>query len=187
MTQSRPPKPQDNCFKIFQHATHFHESDHRLRNSVPQDGPDQWPLVAHPSMVLSVFASELYLKSLLCLETGKVPRTHNLKALFRDLSPAARRRIEELWDAYAVHPDRQKTWAAIRAKPGGHELRTDLAYALDVGADAFRELRYIYEEGGSKFLLHDFHNLVRQVILERMPWWGSIRPAPITTADTGGS
>jgi hypothetical protein len=53
--------------KIFEHATRFHESDHRLRNTVPRDSPKDFSLVGHPAMVLSVFASELYLKCLLCV------------------------------------------------------------------------------------------------------------------------
>jgi hypothetical protein len=174
----KPPKPQHNCFKIFEHATYFHESEHRLRNTVPQDRPDQLPFVAHPCMVLSAFASELYLKSLLCLESGNVPQTHNLKALFRGLSPDAKRRLEKLWEDYNKLPNRQKVLDAIRKLPVGHEVRTDLGYALDVGADAFREIRYIYETGKSFFLLGDFPNLLRQVIVERMPWWASFQPTP---------
>lgn len=172
----KSPKVQHDCFKIFQHAYHFHESDHRLRNTVPPDRPDQIPLVVHPAMVLSAFASELYLKCLLRLETGKVPQTHNLKALFRDLSPALRKQLEELWEAGM--PERQKVLDEIRKLPHGEELRTDLQYALDVGADAFRELRYFYETEKSIFLLSDFPNLLHKVILQRMPQWGTIPTIP---------
>jgi len=130
-------------------------------------------------MVLSAFASELYLKCLLCLETGKVPQTHNLKALFRDLSPALRKQLEELWEAdINSRPERQKVLDEIRKLPGGEELRTDLQYALDVGADAFRELRYFYETEKSFFLLSDFPNLLHKVILQRMPQWGTIPTIP---------
>ena len=158
------------------HATYFHESERRLSNSVPTDRPEQLPYIMHPAMVLSAFASELYFKSLLCLETGDVPQTHNLKALFRAVSADARKRLETLWDAYNSEPTRVKALDLIRASPGGHELRLDLAYALDVGADAFREIRYIYESGNTIFLLSDFPNLLRQVILERMPWWAQFQP-----------
>ena len=91
-------KSHDNCFKIFVHASHFHESDHRLRNTVPADRPDQLPLVAHPSMVLSAFATELYLKCLLCLETGRAPHGHHLRNLFDQLLPETRERLKALWD-----------------------------------------------------------------------------------------
>jgi hypothetical protein len=127
-------------------------------------------------MVLSVFATELYFKCLLCLETGGVPQTHNLKTLFDALLPKTRKRLQELWDIDIRKPERQKVLAHIRTFPDGHKLREDLPGALKLGADAFRELRYIYETQRSYFLLADFPNLLRAVILERIPWFGSIPP-----------
>jgi hypothetical protein len=164
--------------KIFQHASHFHESDHRLRNTVPQDRPDQIPLIAHPAMTLSAFASELYLKCLLCVETGRVPSTHNLRALFRQLQPATRRRLEDLWDQDIRRFERQKVLNHIRTLPKGEELKLDLPYALDIGANSFIELRYFYETSRSYFLLSDFPNLLRIVILERFPSWATVPPTP---------
>lgn len=177
-----PKSPQTRLdpFKIFEHASHFHESDHRLRNTVPPDKPEQVPLIAHPALVLSVFASELYLKCLLCIETGRVPNTHNLKALFRDLQPATRRRLEDLWDHDIRRPERQKVLDHIRTLPRGKELRLDLDYALDIGANSFTQLRYLYETTQSYFLLGDFPNLLRMVILERFPSWASVPPTPPT-------
>ena len=156
---------------IFQHASNFHESDHRLRNTVPRDKPEQLPLIAHPAMVLSAFASELYLKCLLCIETGTVPPTHNLKNLFKRLQPNTQRRLEELWDTDIRRPERQRSIEHMCQLPRGNELRLDLLYALDMGANAFTELRYYYEKQSSYFLLSDFPNLLRAVILERMPSW----------------
>jgi HEPN domain-containing protein len=48
--------------------------------------------------VLCAFAAELYLKCLLCIETGDASSAHNLKALFRDLNHTTRNRIETLWN-----------------------------------------------------------------------------------------
>ena len=175
---AKSARTQHNCFKIFEHASHFHESDHRLRNTVPSDRPDQVPLIAHPTMVLSAFASELYLKCLLCLEIGTVPQTHNLKTLFDALKPETKRRLEELWGADIRRPERQRLLDHIRSLPGRDKLRLDLPSVLKLGANAFQELRYLYETKQSFFLLSDFPNLLRMVILERMPWWGAIRPAP---------
>lgn len=169
-------KPKFDPFRIFEHASHFHESDHRLRNTVPQDRPDQIPLIAHPAMVLSVFASELYLKCLLCAETGNVPAEHNLKKLFARLQPATRRRLEDLWDADVRRPERKKVLDHIRTLPGGDALRLDLPYALDIGANSFIELRYFYEKQKSYFLLGDFPNLLRKVVLERFPGWDKVPP-----------
>jgi hypothetical protein len=66
----------------------------------------------------------------------------------------------------------------IRKLPNGHDLRPDLPYALNVGANAFLELRYFYEMQQSFFLLGDFPNLLRTVVLERYPSWGHRRPTP---------
>jgi HEPN domain-containing protein len=44
-------------------------------------------------MVLSVFASELYLKCLLCVENDSVPNSHNLKLLFEKLEVKTRHEL----------------------------------------------------------------------------------------------
>jgi len=62
----------------------------------------------------------------------------------------------------------------VRKLPGGDSLRLDLPYALDVGVDSFIELRYFYEKQRSHFLLGDFPDLLRKVILERFPGWASL-------------
>jgi len=163
-------------FEIFLHAFHFHESDHRLRNSISPDNLDQVMLITHPSMVLSAFATELYLKCFLCIETGKVPNDHNLKGLFIRLDLSTMKRLEELWDDDIRRPERQKTLDYIRQFPKGDQLRLDLLYALDIGANAFMELRYLYERHDSYFILSDFPDILRTVILERSPCWISALP-----------
>jgi HEPN domain-containing protein len=46
-----------------------------------------------------VLSSELYLKCLICIETGKSPpKGHDLKALFLRLDLPTRKYIEDLWD-----------------------------------------------------------------------------------------
>src|SRR5262249_48595418 len=60
--------------KIFVHAYRFQWSSERLRDSKHLKS-EEVAFVAHPSMVLSAFASEVYLKCLLCIETGKVACT----------------------------------------------------------------------------------------------------------------
>lgn len=129
-------------------------------------------MIAVPANVLSVFASELYLKGLLCVETGNVPDIHNLKALFKRLQPATRRELGDLWDADIRLPHKQKLLDLIRTTPEGKNLRQDLLYALDVGANSFVELRYFYEKEEAFFLLDEFPNMLRKVILNRFPAWG---------------
>jgi hypothetical protein len=158
----KSPKSQDNCFKIFAHATRFHDCDHRLRNTLPANQPEQVPLVAH-----------LYLKCLLCLETGRAHHGHHLRNLFDKLQPDTRERLKALWDVESKKPARQRVLDHIRSLPGGDKLRDDLPNLLLVGANAFQELRYFYETEKSIFLLQELPNVLRGVILERMPWWAT--------------
>jgi len=130
-------------------------------------------------MVLSAFAIELYLKCLLCLETARLHRGHNLKNLFDSLQPKTRARLTELWDADIMKPERQRVLAFIRSRPDGDKLRLDLPSVLVLGANAFEELRYFYEGERSYFLLSDFPNALRAVILERVPGWATIAPTSV--------
>jgi hypothetical protein len=54
--------------------------------------------------------------------------------------------------------------------------QTDLLYILGIGANAFEELRYLYETKRSYFLLHNFPDMLHTVILERFPEWGFAPP-----------
>jgi hypothetical protein len=173
----KPSKAAHDPHEIFLHAFHFHESDHRLRNSISTKDPNQVALIAHPSMVLSVFASELYLKCLLCIETDKVPRGHDLKGLFLRLNLSTRKRLEDLWDESLRRPERQRELNCIRGLPEGDRLQSDLLYILGIGANAFEELRYLYETKRSYFLLHNFPDMLQKVILEKRPSWGIVPPA----------
>ena len=170
-------RPKLDPIKIFQHATNFHESDHRLRNTITPDKPEII-LIAQPSMVLSAFASELYIKCLLCIENGKLPNEHNLKTLFMQLAPSTRRRIEELWDEDTKHPNRQATFNFIRSMPGGENLQFDLHYALKISATAFVDLRYFYENQQAFFILGEFPDILRKVTLEKCPHWTAIPAIP---------
>jgi hypothetical protein len=180
---AKPSKTLDPL-KIFLHAGAFHKSyDLLCKSVVPQEEgalPDDRlvGVISHPTMVLSVFASELYLKCLLCLESDEVPNEHNLKKLFETLPVATRREVDDLWDADIRHPAKQKVLDKLRATPAGKDIRLDLRYAIDKGANAFIELRYFYEKEQSFFLLADLPFLLRSIILKRCPSWGAIYPKP---------
>ena len=121
-------------------------------------------LVAHPSIVLPAFASELYLKCLICIESGKSPpKEHKLTALFLRLDLPTRKRIENLWDEDLKRPHRRRELICIRGLPDGDRLQTDLPYVLGIGAKAFEELRYLYETEGSHFLFDNFPYMLRKV------------------------
>lgn len=135
-------------------------------------------LVSQSALALSAFTSELYLKCLLCVETGNAPATHNLKNLFDALQLLTKREFDDLWDGDIRRPENQLVIAHLRTLPAGKTLRLDLRYALDVGANSFMDLRYFYETERAYFLLTDFPNLLRKVILKRFPAWQSALPKP---------
>jgi hypothetical protein len=164
--------------KIFRHASAFHKSYDLLKGAVQPTDEKLVGVIAHPSMVLSVFASELYLKCLLCVENGTVPNTHDLEKLFGALPVPVRRELDDRWDADIRHPAKQKVLDQIRQKPAGKEIQLDLRYALKKGANAFQELRYFYEQERSFFMLLDFPYLLRATVLKRFPAWGSELPKP---------
>ncbi len=99
-------------------------------------------IISMPAMAISVFASELYLKCLLCVEADNVPSTHNLKSQFGQLQQQTRRELDDLWDIDVRQPHKRIMIENMRALPKGEKLRLDLRYALDVGANSFMELRY---------------------------------------------
>jgi HEPN domain-containing protein len=83
--------------KMFVHAERFRFTDRYLRSpKVMSNDPRVGSYIVAPTLVLSAFASELYLKCLLCLNAFAVPTTHNLKNLFGRLPRKDRRRIEEM-------------------------------------------------------------------------------------------
>jgi len=63
-------------FKVFMNAEGFRRADILLRTK--QD-PQLAVAVASPALVLSAFASELYMKCILVIEKGKAPGWHHLK------------------------------------------------------------------------------------------------------------
>lgn len=172
----RPPAKLDP-HEIFLHAYHFHECDHRLRKGPTSAVLNDVLIIAHPSMVLSAFASELYLKCLLCIETGNVARGHDLKGLFLRLELSTRKRLEDLWNVSLERPERQRELDRIRGMPEGDQLQADLLSVLGKCSNAFEELRYFYEKKRGYFLLGGFPDMLHAVILDRFPEWGFITPA----------
>src|SRR5271156_2534503 len=90
--------PKADAREIFNHACRFLGTDQLLRRvGTPGSG---WELmIAPPTMVLSAFAAELFLKCILVLEIGAAQPTHRLDVLFKRVSHKRQRKIQELWEA----------------------------------------------------------------------------------------
>jgi hypothetical protein len=88
-------------------------------------------------MVLAAFASELYLKCLFVIETGRAPVvTHELRTLFLQLSETARDEIDKEWNFYNSMPHRARIYEAIE-RAQGVSIPRDLRWSLRSGNDAF--------------------------------------------------
>jgi hypothetical protein len=162
--------------QVFNHGCRFLGTDQALRRVF---GGSDWALtIAPPTMVLSAFASELFLKCLLILETNEAPENiHLLRVLYRRVSHKRRRRIEELWDADA----RPKLAGLAKVQ----NLPTDdLPNALFQCSRAFEQLRYAYENdfNNVRYYIGDFAWILMRSIVEIKPEWTPQEPPPIPTA-----
>src|SRR5690349_16628975 len=89
-------------FFIFLQAHAFFQANEALYETFKYH-PEKLYQVSLPACTLSSFACELFLKCLLCIETGDAPNGHHLRKLFDMLSESTRHRLEKLWDEYATY------------------------------------------------------------------------------------
>jgi hypothetical protein len=150
---------------LFDHASKFLYADEYILRG-KHITAQQVELIAQPSMVISAFTIELFLKCILLLEEQEVPDIHSLSGLFKRISHKRKRRIDELWERHA------RPFLAGFATSQG--VPTDLSNALFQCSLAFQRLRYAYETNfqGVKFYLGDLPRILRNVILEIKPEWG---------------
>jgi hypothetical protein len=135
--------------KVFEQAECFYQASAVLRSHLPvRVRPDHFENVhaaltlTEPLIVLDALTSELFLKCLICIETGSAPREHDLKKLFYRLFEPTRSRIQSFWDNEIV-PRRREKWDNLERL--GLKIARDLPSALAKGTDAFRQYRYSYE------------------------------------------
>ena len=131
--------------------------------------------IAAPAIVMSALASELFLKCLVCLETGKAPRGHYLKQLFDGVSIERRRLITAIWDGDIV-PLRSPSWDQMKLH-FGEDIPRALPDALSAANQAFEKVRYSYEDelDGLRFILGDLPWVLKRVILQMCPDWRGLR------------
>jgi hypothetical protein len=103
--------------KIFVQADCFYQALAVLCNVEPENMQLGVALI-QPTVVIGALTIELFFKCLLCIETGKVPRTHDLRSLFERLTLTSRERILEGWEKIAARWaewDRQEQALALRS------------------------------------------------------------------------
>jgi hypothetical protein len=172
-------KPPIAASKIFEHAECFYRASAALHGHYPLGLHVHAALtLIEPLIVLSAFTTELFLKCLICIETGSAPREHDLKELFELLSEATRARIQSCWDN-EVAPRRREEWDNLERD--GLKIARDLPAALAKGTNAFKRYRYSYEgdTDGLHYYLEDLPALLERLILEMKPEFETFRRAPL--------
>lgn len=159
---------------IFEQGDCFYQALAILCNVHP-DNIEIGVILGEPVMVLGALTIELFLKCLVCIETGVAPRGHNLKELFDGLSEATKKRIQHSWDT-GIAVRRSAEWDQME-RAVGVKIARDLPTALAVGSKSFELIRYSYE-GNTKnlqYYLQDLPALLGRVILEMKPEFKDVR------------
>jgi hypothetical protein len=140
-------------------------------------GTPQSPQILVPAIALSAFASELFLKCLIAIETNaNPPKGHDLSDFFKHLTPLTRGRLTQMWGSHAAG---QKALWDASDKMTGQKCPRDLPSALELGKDSFEAMRYLYEKQQFVFNFHDLPHMLERRVLELRPEWPApMRPAP---------
>ena len=149
-----------------------------MLRAVPPENVHAAVTLIEPLIVLGALTTELFLKCLICIETGDTPRGHNLRELFDQLNAATRARIQNMWDS-GIALRRRKEWDEIERF--GLKMPRDLPSALAKGSNAFERIRYSYEENteGLHYYLEDLPPLLEGLILEMKPEFEAFRRMPL--------
>jgi hypothetical protein len=157
----QPSKPID-AREVFKLACRYCAADYHIRNI---ENPNA-NYMAPTTMALSAFATELLLKCLVLLENKEFDKIHALDNLFKTLSHRQQREIDAHWEAEA----RSK----IKPLCQRFGYPSDLSNALFKCRDAFRQLRYGYENPDEPFFyLGELPAILWHEIIKARPDWES--------------
>jgi hypothetical protein len=136
---------------------------------------DEAIAISRPALVLSAFASELFLKCLLLLDGKQLPNWHDLKRLFDLLDADIQTKIKKLWGQSLI--SRASMIAAFESDTGELFIR-DFDAALVAGARSFEHFRYYHEKTREEidavaFMLGDLPIMLKSVIWIKKPDWVS--------------
>jgi hypothetical protein len=177
---------QAECFyqaSVVLSAMHSENIQH-LRNLDNPNNRHAAVTLAEPVIVLGAFTTELFLKCLICIETGLTTRGHDLKDLFNQLSAPTRTRIQHFWDSN-IATRTNKGWD--ERERHGLKMPRDLQLALAKGSNAFDRVRYSYEGNteGVHYYLDDLSAMLERLILEMKPEFEAWRRMPLPRRPSG--
>jgi hypothetical protein len=155
---------------IFKQANCFYQALTILCNVEPEN-VQLAVTIGDPVMVTGALTIELFLKCLVCIETGEVPKSHHLRELFDKLNDTTRTRIQRTWDN-DILMHRRAEWDQIEAGMG-QKIARDLPGALTAASKSFERIRYSYEGNTAdlQYFLQDLPQLLRRVVVELKPEW----------------
>lgn len=153
--------------EVFLHACRFMLADEELRIcAVEKPHLHEW--LMFPSMVLTAFSCELFLKCLLMVENKPTPSLHNLSHLYEILDSNTKTEIEKYWDAQTARVEHH---FVENERITGEKLPRDLKTALKDCGDAFTLLRYNYEDKTcGKFYIAHLSRVLHAVVLDLTGW-----------------
>lgn len=125
---------------------------------------------AFPSMAMSAFTVELYLKCLVWLEGTASPWGHDLKELFDMVSPMRQAGIDRRFQA-SLGPETITEW---KTRFPGFDGSAGSALALN--HDFFQRARYAFDyvsKTGEGYLCCLLKYAIREVIIEVEPTWAA--------------
>ena len=131
--------------------------------------PDQEFYLGLVYGVNCAIATELYLKCLLTVEGSQIPKVHNLKYLFNQVSRESRGKIRRRHNRLAKKHPGLSNFRKIG-------IKTDLDSLLEDGQDVFKLFRYLFEGIPNRmqpvgFALELFGHIIRNRILDLRPKW----------------
>jgi len=132
------------------------------------------PALMFPMVMCASFSLELYLKSLVLLESGEAERGHNLETLFSKVSPESQRAIRENYEKKRT--EQNAMFAASKVPP---LPKTDFDFILHASAEAFENFRYAYEgivKDQTGWLAGPIGECVRERIMALHPEWANSIP-----------
>lgn len=139
-------------FDIFKHAERFAKAVYFINEQgIPQGMPYGMPLCSFVNSALTV---ELYLKSLLHIETNNFAHTHNLTELFDSLSVNSQTQIQSLYDHF-----KQTDVQHLRQKKAletamGRKIDDSFRVTLSDMSHAFIDYRYAHEKRFHSFMCY---------------------------------
>lgn len=122
---------------VFKSACGFRKAAKLLKETYKKGEYD----LLNPCNVNLAFAAELFIKCLLYLNAASVPKHHELKELFRNLSKIHRQRINKLF----MEEVKKKPYIA-RIEAIEPSFKFEINEVLEASNDSFKEWRYIFEE-----------------------------------------